>query len=39
MRLMTDYSFKLQKWGTEATATSRRDPIIDKAIVPYSVVR
>ncbi|KAJ4385580.1 chromatin structure-remodeling complex subunit RSC7 [Gnomoniopsis smithogilvyi] len=27
------------KWGTEAAAKSRRDPIIDKAIVPYSVVR
>lgn len=36
---MTNRSFEPQKWGTEATAKSRRDPIIDKAIVPYSVVR
>lgn len=24
------------KWGTEATSTSRRAPVVDKAIVPYS---
>ena len=24
------------KWGVEASAKSRRDPVIDKAIVPYS---
>lgn len=25
------------RWGTESEKTSRRQPIIDKAIVPYSV--
>ncbi|KYK55438.1 hypothetical protein DCS_07401 [Drechmeria coniospora] len=25
------------RWGTEGQSTSRRDPIIDKAIVPYSM--
>ncbi|KAK4444896.1 chromatin remodelling complex Rsc7/Swp82 subunit-domain-containing protein [Podospora aff. communis PSN243] len=26
------------KWGTEATTTSRREPVVDKAIVPYSML-
>lgn len=26
------------RWGPEAECTSRREPIIDKAIVPYSMV-
>ncbi|KAK5653934.1 hypothetical protein OQA88_7859 [Cercophora sp. LCS_1] len=26
------------KWGTESTSTSRREPVVDKAIVPYSMV-
>ncbi|KAK3353340.1 chromatin remodelling complex Rsc7/Swp82 subunit-domain-containing protein [Lasiosphaeria hispida] len=26
------------KWGDEATKTSRREPVVDKAIVPYSMI-
>ena len=26
------------KWGTEATSKSRREPVVDKAIVPYSLI-
>lgn len=26
------------KWGTEATDTSRREPVVDKAIVPYTML-
>jgi chromatin structure-remodeling complex protein RSC7 len=26
------------KWGGEATSTSRREPVVDKAIVPYSML-
>jgi len=26
------------KWGTEATNSSRREPVVDKAIVPYSMI-
>lgn len=26
------------QWGTESASTSRREPVVDKAIVPYSMI-
>ena len=28
----------LSKWGPESISTSRREPVVDKAIVPYSMI-
>ncbi|KAL2130358.1 hypothetical protein VTI74DRAFT_6562 [Chaetomium olivicolor] len=31
-------NYWLSKWGNEAENTSRREPVVDKAIVPYSMM-